>query len=558
MRSLRALWLGMATGLASTSLAAQAAAATRSGSQEPFVVLATDGTGKPMAGAQAFLTLEPLARLPALDEAPRFGLPPLERPRQAAGSFAQGTASAQGVLRVIPPRDELPLRATGVVMTTTGLGAAVGWLLPNQPQRVVLEPLAAVTMASGASFALHARLVTPDGRTKPLRLTADAAPEWRAEFRLPAGDYELWGESAAGWQWQRAALRSGERLQLPPLGATVRLQQAHGASLHLLGCPDLDLFAAGSEARLGGVARLATWTGWSDGWRVPTQPLPQPGPNAVVWPTSAPPARERLAVPGTFAPDARPDLYLVAPASQGGMVLAHARWQPDDDGICALPSAGPEDAWLLWVEPGRAPLALRWAERAELAAAVRSHEPSGVLAAKVTDPTGLPVGNLAVQYTPDGQAPALVLAHSDARGRLQFGPVRAPGRLCVVDPRFRNQDLALAQVPEAPVVLAVDPGAVLHGRVRWPDGSPGAGAVVTLRDPSGQLQPPQRSTTVAADGTFAFAGLEDQQRYVLVASLPRAGHTFAARLGVVVARDAGYALELRDEDPRLEGPAGDR
>lgn len=546
---------------AASGLCAQAAPAPAP-FREPFALLATDATGKPQANARVVLWATPLRRLPALDELPAGTALPPGLALAPATAFARATTGLQGVARVPAPLGALPQRAAGAALTEGGLGAVVDWLLPGRAQRLVLQPLAAVTLAADQEpFALHARAVLADGSRVPLPapLDGDAAPALRTEHRLPAGDYELWTCSSAGWHWHRVALRSGERHRLSAAGPALQVHRSGQATLHPTGFPELENCLDAATIAVGGTALLGEWTGrWSDGWPIPAQRLPTGGGTPLPWPPTPAPEPDWLSLPGAFAAAPPPWLCVVAEGRRGWQLLACSPWSPAAGGGCQVPRAVPDDAWLLWLSADAVPLAVRWSERRDLAAALTREGRCGTLTALVRDPTGLPVGNLAAEYSPDGMAPATVLAHSDARGALDFGMVPLPGRLTVLDPRFRNQELVLAHAAEQPLALTVEPGAALRGRVHWPDGSPAVGVVVTLRDPRGQLRPAQRSMATDGEGAFAFAGLEAQQRYVLTASTPRGSRSFAAHLGAVLARDAGYVLTLRDEDPRLEASAIDR
>src|SRR5690606_29755136 len=101
------------------------------------------------------------------------------------------------------------------------------------------------------------------------------------------------------------------------------------------------------------------------------------------------------------------------------------------------------------------------------------------------------------------------------RGRADFGLVAAPGRVLVSDARFANQQIDLRLVPQQGLHIELDAGAIVRGRALLDEQTAAAGALVTLRDPSGRLRPAQRAVLAAEDGTFAFAGLDETDRYVL-------------------------------------------
>jgi len=152
--------------------------------------------------------------------------------------------------------------------------------------------------------------------------------------------------------------------------------------------------------------------------------------------------------------------------------------------------------------------------------------------------------------------PAQLDTSTDERGEARFGPVHAPGRLRVSDPRFLNQQLELEAVPHDGLPLVVAAGSSLLGTATWPDGSPAIGVVVTLRDADGRLRPALRAVASDSRGAFAFAGLPDDRPLVLFASAQRDGRTWSGKLERQRAGGEAVALMLRDEDPQLLPPGG--
>jgi hypothetical protein len=162
------------------------------------------------------------------------------------------------------------------------------------------------------------------------------------------------------------------------------------------------------------------------------------------------------------------------------------------------------------------------------------------------------VVDLAVEYEPQAMDPATVRGHTDAVGQARLGLAVGPGTLRVCDERFANQELALDTIPSVPLAIVVHPGKFLRGKATWPDGTPAAGVVVTLRDPTGALRPATRALLAEPDGSFAFPGLPESGGVVLFATTQRLGHTWTARAQVRLGDTGDCRLELRDEDPRLE------
>ncbi|MCK5945229.1 MAG: hypothetical protein KAI24_24790, partial [Planctomycetes bacterium] len=514
------------------ALAAALALAAAAPTQQAIYALLDDPSGNPVQGATGWLTEERRWQLQAL---PSF-VPPSGEPRPLVWPTA--TSDRRGVLRFGDDRWR-PGAGSGLATTAEGLGALLPRLLAGRPQRVTLQPMAAVSTATGSErFTLHARARLVDGSRVVL------PPQTGAQVRLPAGDYECWAHSEDGWTWQRLVLRAGGRAELRFDGAVQRVRLPADAYVHPDGWPTLALRGANDAADLvlrgtALAAPLVTWTGQ----RV-TPAMVLPGPPTAE-PLSWPPPREvaTAAIDGGVA--GATWFGLLRQPSGAWLLLARAR--ADDGGRVQLPDDPGGDSWLLCTGE-HAPFAVPWASTARLAERRPDRGVALVVAAR--DQTGLPVADLVCVFEPDGMPAAAVMARSDAVGTARFGRQLAPGVLTVVDPRYGNQRIELADIPTDPLNLIVDPGAVCEGTATFADGEADATIVVTLRDPRGQLRPAERVRAVRPGEPFTFAGLPEQTDLLLFATATRAGRTWSARL-VVRSGDDEVRLVLADEDPEL-------
>ncbi len=523
-------------------LAAAAAAQDRSST----VLRLYDPTGAPVAEATATLFLGPRLDLPALRAAAWPGQPidPAYAP-----STVTARSRADGEVRLGDPA--APRAGAVLVQTELGLGAFVPHARPRQAQRIVLQPQGAIALSADRSetFVLHAAWREP-GRAA-VRLghawarAATAQPEWR----LPAGDYELWLDTADGWEWRRLSVQSGQRTLLSPSPAPRALQLSAPLRVAPDGWNDLELLSpTRPQTVLRGAARQCTLV---------THDLRTGAIDLRQLPDDATTAALAWRAAGTGALRTVPLRLDGAPAAAQAFVLRRlpqGEWRPlaaarsDADGHVTLPDGSGGDDWLLVLAAGAAPHAEPWPPERGVELAL----PRGVpLLLRCRDRQGEPVADLAVEYVAERADAAALAAASDGRGRLDLGRLVAPGTLRVVDPRFANQVHRLRLIPTQGLELVVEPGAAVHGKVRMADGSSAAGVLVTLRDPRGELRPGERAERATADGSFQFAGLDADHDYVLFATALRDGRTWSAKLPRVRPDPAGVELVVADEDPEL-------
>lgn len=521
--------------LALLSAAAPLAAQQRPGDR--LVLLVTGPSGLAIAGARGELQLEPGRLLPALRDLP---------PARASQRWVTGDSNDRGLLR-FDGHDEAAanVAGAGLVTTSNGLGALVGRLLPGRAQRLLLQPMAAVTTATGSEpFTLHAVGWLPDGTRVPVPVQRGT------EVRLPIGTYEIWASSADGWTWQRLSLASGQRCELRFDGPAQRLRAAAGAEIYAAGRFDVPLFGDGRETTLRGAALAAPLLSLRGGCVHGPEVLPgPPRQEPIDWPqVREAPATARFAAARGDGQEPPVLITLVRTDTDRWRPLWIAPWQ---DGLTTLANVT-GDGWLLRLDAGLAPRALPWPDRELLGRGPLA--PGVPLTVHARDEQGLPVVDLAVEYTPEHMDPAQVAARSDPRGAVQFGPVLGPGLLTVSDPRFLNLDVPIAQIPLDGLAVTVTAGSELRGRAVWPDGTPARGVVVTLRDPGGRLRPAARAVAAGPDGSFLFGGLPDDLDLVLFASTQRDGRTWTGRLPRARAARDAVDLVVADEDPSLAPP----
>ena len=542
---LRVAPLGCALLLATTHLLGQRQAADPR--QPAIIALIRDPSGAKVEAAKGWLLTEPAWRLAALAS----DLPQLATGTPKSQQVA-ATSDTRGVLRFPIPLGSMAAAGSGMVTTDAGLGALLPRLHSKRTPLITLEPMALVTTATGSeSFVLIARATLADGSKITL------PPQQGNRIRLPAGDYEAWACGRDGLIWQRIQLQPGQRAELQFAGAVQRMQIAKDAYVHPAGLPSLSLrqFAGevfggeANEVALRGAALAAPWITWNNGIVTPARVVPgPPTQQARRWPPKTDLRKQsqtyRLA---TTAPTETVLLGLLRKSDRSFGVVAYAN---NDEGQLRMPAAPSGDAWLLLLAPGRAPHAQPWSITA------KGHEfrsPTGqLLSVTARDRRELPIADLVVSYSPDQQDAAALIARTDATGVARFGHVAGPGTLQISDERYANQDVELQRVPSQPLPLVIDDGETLNATVRFADGADGDAIVITLRDPSDELRPRERSLTTPVGAVFSFYGLPSEHNLLLIATAQREGKTWSARR-VVNALDEDLVITLRNEDPVLRG-----
>lgn len=497
------------------------------------MVFVRNAAGDPVGGAEAILQPEPermFAALPA--------------PVPDLGQAAFATSNQTGAIRL------RTAHAGSVLITTAdGLGALVPRLSPKDAVRVTLRPMGTIAVTGDIAFTLWAS--TTDAVGAPVAL-----PRLEAErIDLPAGRYACWAQRGEAFVWQSVDVQAEQTTTLSFDGPGLRLQRAAGAMAHPEGQPQITLLGEARErCDLHGGALLASLvTRTADGRLATAHPAGPLGAAPLPWPRPADAVAPGLGVTMLGA-DGKPRAGVLHGLLRmpGGSWQAFAEIPTDDAGAASLPPAPDGDAWLLAIAPDQAPLVRRWSE-------VRAGQPlilanGASLLVDVVLPDGLPAIDARLEYVPKDAEVATIVARCDGRGRADFGAVSTPGVVHVRDARFANQQQDLASVPANALRLVAFAGERLAGRARFGDGTPAAGAIVTLRDPQGRLHPAERAVVVQKDGGFAFGGLPADTDFALFASSLRDGRTWS---GLIRRARAGDTIELvvRNEDPVLGEPA---
>lgn len=500
------------------------------------VLLLRDPSGAPVADADGMLLLGPARDLPALRGVAFPGGAAVDP--TYAPDLLRARSDARGVLRFAA--DAAPRAGAAVVLAGEGLGTVMPWLRPGEAQRVTLQPLGEVAMPDASeSMTLHAAVLAGDGQRRRL------PPLQGAALRLPAGSYESWLRTDDGWQWLRLLVEPGRRTAPTFAGAGASWLLPADAQIHPEGWPELRLDDLGERrVTLRGAARQAPLVARDADGRLEVRSAPIDGGRA--WPLGEPRAARTLRIV-----DDRPTAAhaFVLRRADSGAWTALAAAAMDAHGQLTLPESGDGEQWLLVLATDRAPFAAPWPTADALRLALRPGTP---LTVQCRSGDGQPAVDVVLEYVPTEAPPATMVVRSNGRGEASFGPQTVPGELRVSDPRYANQTLAVGAVPLAGIDLQLDAGAKLLGLATWSDGAPAAGALVTLRDPTGTLRPAERAVRCADDGSFAFEGLDEGAPYVLFASLPRDGRTWSGKIPAARAGGAPHAVVLRDEDPQLD------
>ncbi len=515
--------------------------------QPSIIIEVRDPSGQRVANADGWFRAEPQNRFTALP----MGLPGNLLFAAPRTNELTAKSNDRGVLRF---RNPAATAGSGMITTQAGLGALLPRIHSQRAHRITLHPLAEVTTKTGSeTFVLVARATLPDGSKVTL------PPQTGRKVRLPAGDYEVWASCVDGLIWQRVRLQPGARKELVFGGTAQRLQLAPNAYVHPTGMPDVSLRQlardAGGDATvdglvvLRGAALAAPLTSWFDGIVTPARVAPRPPlRKPLAWPQAA----DRLPRTTVF------QLAETAPAQTTllGLVRKHDRtfrvvaFANNDDGSLRMPTCPNGDAWLLLLAPDHAATARPWST---MRTGKRLQPPIGQpMTVKARDRGNLPIADLRVLFTPEAQDAATIVAHTDATGIARFGQVKGPGTLMISDARYANQSIELDLIPIGPLPLLVDAGETLTATATFADGAAGAGQtiVVTLRDPSGNLRPAQRTRIATAGKPFTFAGLPSEHNLLLTATAQRDGKTWSARRSVNL-NEGNVQLSLRNEDPEF-------
>lgn len=552
------LILNVCTQLACQLASQQPASGLRAPRPRSMIALLRDPSGAKVQDAIGFLQTDPAWRLASLgtahEDLSRLAMPEptgsLRLPLQPSSPQLTAVSDRRGLLRFGIPENCLAAAGSGMVTTTAGLGALLPRLYAGRTPVITLRPMSLITTKSGGEpFVLIARATLPNGAQivlPPLKGTS---------VRLPAGAYETWACSRKGLTWQYLDLEPGQRHDLKFAGPTQRLQLAEGAYVCPEEMPTLSLRQYsgpkyGGEANqvlLRGNAPKAPLISWLNGSITPARTTVAPAnTNPQPWPPRKDRRKRELEyrLPDS-APTATTLLGLVRKDDGSFRMVAYAH---NEGGTLRMPACPPRDAWLLLVAPGHAPTAQPWS-RTQTGSMIRP-EKGQSFSLNARDRGSLPIIDLMVSYTPRDNDAATVIARTDAAGAAQFGIVTAPGTLRVSDPRYANQEIELHEIPSNRLPISVQNGASITATVRFSDGEPGKAIVVTLRDPSSNMRPRERSVVTDVDTPFTFGGLPNDYSLLLIATAQRDGKTWSARK-IIDPLDADRTITLHNEDPVL-------
>ena len=498
-------------------------AAALSAQERPPAVsgLVTDDSGAALPSAAVQFVPDAAPDLPSLRE-----LLPLR-------SALTTTTDARGVFRVLSSGPGLLF-----VTTPAGLGGVVPRAWPQRAVRMRMRPMAEVRLADVEDIELWPARIEDGNDGERRRLPAMRG----TAIRLPEGRYEIWCKTTRGFLWQSLSLRSGEHFTLTMPTTAVEVRTEKGSGLQPLGFADVRLLATEqSTARLLGAASTASLLetnalGGLEGVRhgaaldrtIPTYVM------AALDVHEAPQDAHAYVVEGTAAGTFRP---IASAQLQGGKAQL------------PLPAEGGNN-WVLVLAKGRAARALPCAN--VTATPSLAFGPDKTLACTVRHPDGQPAAAVAITFEPLEAGPITALVYTDELGNAPLGPIAGAGVLRIDHGGYLPTSIAIGESDAAPVSIRLDAGHSLRGTATLADGTPLGGVAVSLRAPDGTMRSRVRATSTHADGTFAFAGLDDATRLVVFATATRAGRTFSARADSFGGKD--LVLVLRDEDPELQPP----
>ncbi len=436
------------------------------------------------------------------------------------------TTDGSGAFRVAPGMTSCVL-----IRHPSGLGALVGRLHPNAPERVMTAPMAEITLPPGTSEAWVRADVSVHAQA---RLGRFAGPR----VLLPPGTYQLLAGVGALASEHRFTVRSGERVQLtrrtdasPPLRVTAARVVVDGWH----------------EAPMA-VATNGEFTPWPSSRGISGRDLllVTDGPSQAL-------AYARWSAAAPHEPGARPSsswrLVQVRPQAGATAVATLARQADSWRCVAWSPIAPDGTAHVLRGDDHLCVVLGRSIAAFDGTAEELALPPGRDLEVRVVDARG-PVADAAVELS--GALPQVHRrAFTDARGIATFA--RVAQSECVVELHARDHwapPLALdqTQLSAGAVTLATEPGVELAGRVTLAGRALDRVVVdVSLRDTSGALRLRPRHCAPTATGEFVFQGLQHDGRYTLFATAQVKGITFSAKVhGVLPGTEV--VLDLRTED----------
>src|SRR5690606_11717951 len=141
-------------------------------------------------------------------------------------------------------------------------------------------------------------------------------------------------------------------------------------------------------------------------------------------------------------------------------------------------------------------------------------------------------------------------ARTNHVGRAVFTDLPAgPVSLRILDPRYLARSYAVTVREEGSPLhtLRSEAGFEVTGRVILPSGRPAAGAVVTLRDTTGQQEIGERRAVTDARGRFVIGGLPEYGRVRLAATYEAEGLRFISQQERITVDGTAWDVELKHE-----------
>lgn len=463
----------------------------------------------------------PLARLEALG------------PWQAQPEPLQGKADARGEFRIPCPQAPGLLTA----WTESGLAAMTAPVHPGDPVRLELVPSARVRAPEGEPTTFWLSVHGIDAFGWHRRAAANV-------LVLAAGEHEAWSLRNGIAHWQRLRLLPGETVALPSAREGRRIAGDGSHRIVVADRPEVELLGpqAGAVVLVGEAAEAPLAQVWPDG-RITTMGAAS---AATIVRSHCVEVRDAADQPVAGA-----TIWLTTERAGGSHRVA-ACVQTDASGAATVPVASDlADTWLVVESEGRAPVARALAATVEhLRVRV---EPPVARAIRVLRPDGSPAAGTDLRVLDASLASASAMrVTTDLRGWAHVPLAPAMVVVAAVDARYACDGLVLGP-DDVQTELQLAAGQRLRGRAVVADDQPAAGALVTLRDPSGRLLPRERTVRADASGWFEFTGLPTGRQLVLFAQQQRGGRTWSGKLVRAVADEGTWTIELRDEDPVLPG-----
>lgn len=490
-------------------------------------------SGRPIADARVTFVPDSTTGVAWLDQH-RPAAPPVSGRSDERGRFRIAADATSGCL---------------VVEHDSGLGAVLDHCSPGSARLVVVEPLGALRLGTGAEFAADVLLLR--GADEHVVLGRRAG----RELRMPVGDYLLLIESAGAHAIARAHVRSGQTLDLDTASAmsAPRLRLPGGATCTpaswpgLVLRPDPDGFVHLPQVRGIGVVRCIDAAGArvEDLWYGADS-------GVLSWPIAGDAPSRELTVRNADG-SAAASVLVCAIDEQDDLQRVRARVWTASDGTARLPLPEPSPAArrrLCAVHPDGTPVFA--APDASLIEFPRMQRTRIV----VLSPDGDPLAGARVAVR-DVRMPDRVF-RTDHSGRVLVPRASGSTPVLLVD---HEDHLPCEVALDAALVergsIGLEAGLELFG-VAYVDVDRVASRVrVELRDIASRTRIGTRTTWTDEHGRFRFRGLPDAS-FTVFAQDERGSATWSGRLSRARPGSTEWRLDLRSEDPPLPTSPIDR